>query len=320
MSHEIRTPINTIIGLNEMILREDISDEVAQDAKNIQSASRLLLSLINDILDMSKIESGRMELVPVVYDLGDMLSELVGMMWIKAQEKGLDFHIDIDPGIPSKLTGDEMRIKQVMVNLLTNAVKYTRQGSIWLRIGGTTEGIMLHMHVEVEDTGIGIKEEDLPGLFDVYKRLEMKENYHVEGTGLGLSIANQFLSLMGSELKVESEYGKGSKFYFDLDQEIVDVTPLGEEFNPTLADVMAEHHSGGTFVAPAAKILVVDDNKMNRQVVRSLLKATQIQIMEASGGEESVEMAKKHIYNIIYKCFSQIFINIFVYTFQLYFI
>ncbi len=299
MSHEIRTPINAVLGMDEMILRETRDTQILEYANDIYGAGQHLLSIINQILDSSKIESGKMEITPMDYDLGDLIHNTFNLMIQRASEADLSLTVEVDKNLPRGLLGDEMRIKQVMVNLLTNAVKYTRQGSIWLRIGGTTEGIILHMHVEVEDTGIGIKEEDLPGLFDVYKRLEMKENYHVEGTGLGLSIANQFLSLMGSELKVESEYGKGSKFYFDLDQEIVDVTPLGEDFNPTLADVMAEHHSGGTFVAPAAKILVVDDNKMNRQVVRSLLKATQIQIQEAAGGEQAVEMAKKHVYNII---------------------
>lgn len=299
MSHEIRTPINAVLGMDEMILRETRDTQILEYANNIYGAGQHLLSIINQILDSSKIESGKMEITPMDYDLGDLIHNTFNLMIQRASEADLSFAVEVDKNLPRGLLGDEMRIKQVMVNLLTNAVKYTRQGGIWLRVSGYTEGVTLHMHVEVEDTGIGIQEEDLPGLFDVYKRLELKENYHVEGTGLGLSIANQFLSLMGSELKVESEYGKGSKFFFDLDQEIVDVTPLGEDFNPTYADVMEEHHSGGSFISPAAKVLVVDDNKMNRKVVRSLLKATQIQIQEAAGGEQAVEMAKKHVYNII---------------------
>ena len=299
MSHEIRTPINAVLGMDEMILRETRDTQILEYANDIYGAGQHLLSIINQILDSSKIESGKMEITPMDYDLGGLIHDTFNLMIQRASEADLSFTVDVNKSLPRGLLGDEMRIKQVIMNLLTNAIKYTKQGGVWLRINGETEGAVLHLHVEVEDTGIGIKEEDLPGLFDVYKRLELKENYHVEGTGLGLSIANQFLSLMGSELKVESEYGKGSKFYFDLEQEIVDVTPLGEDFNPTLAEVMAEYHSGGSFIAPAAKILVVDDNKMNRQVVRSLLKATQIQIHEASGGEEAVEMAKKHVYNII---------------------
>ncbi len=299
MSHEIRTPINAVLGMDEMILRETRDTQILEYANDIYGAGQHLLSIINQILDSSKIESGKMEITPMDYDLGDLIHSTFNLMIQRASEADLSFTVEVDKALPRGLMGDEMRIKQIMVNLLTNAFKYTKQGNVWLRVSGQTEGATLRLHVEVEDTGIGIKEEDLPELFDVYKRLELKENYHVEGTGLGLSIASQFLSLMGSQLKVESEFGKGSKFYFDLDQEIMDVTPLGEDFNPNLADVMAEHHSGGSFISPASKILVVDDNKMNRQVVRSLLKATQIQIQEASGGEQAVEMAKKHVYNII---------------------
>ena len=299
MSHEIRTPINAVLGMDEMILRETRDTQILEYANDIYGAGQHLLSIINQILDSSKIESGKMEITPMDYDLGDLIHNTFNLLIQRASEADLSLVVDVNKALPRGLFGDEMRIKQVMVNLLTNAIKYTKAGSIWLRIDGEVSGDNLRLHVEVEDTGVGIKEEDLPGLFDVYKRLELKENYHVEGTGLGLSIASQFLGLMGSELKVESEYGKGSKFYFDIDQQIIDVTPLGEEFQPSEAEVFAEHHSGGSFIAPAAKILVVDDNKMNRQVVRSLLKATQIQIQEASGGEESVEMAKKHVYNVI---------------------
>ena len=299
MSHEIRTPINAVLGMDEMILRESNDTKILEYANDIYGAGQHLLSLVNQILDSSKIESGKMEITPVEYDLGDMIHTLFNMVVQRTTDTDLGLTVEVDKTLPRKLIGDEMRIKQVMINLLTNAVKYTKEGGIWLRIRGEKEGKILHLYVEVQDTGIGIKEEDLPALFDVYKRLELKENYHVEGSGLGLNISYEFLQLMGSELKVESSYGKGSKFYFVLNQEIADDSILGETYDPTDTQVFEEHHSGGSFVAPEAKILVVDDNKMNRQVVSSLLKVTKMQIVEATGGEEAVEIASKQCFNMI---------------------
>ncbi|MBP0966148.1 MAG: fatty acid-binding protein DegV, partial [Oscillospiraceae bacterium] len=200
MSHEIRTPINTIFALNEMILRENINDEVAEDAANIQSASKMLLHLINDILDMSKFASGKMKLTPVVYNPGDMLSEIVGMLWIRAKEKGLDFQVHVSPDIPVELLGDEVRIKQILINVLNNAIKYTPQGSVSLTIQpGETENGILHVIYSVSDTGIGIKKENIPYLFSAFKRMDEEKNRHIEGTGLGLSIVRQFVDLMGGK-------------------------------------------------------------------------------------------------------------------------
>ena len=223
MSHEIRTPINTIIGLNEMILREDVSDEVAEDARNIQSASRMLLSLINDILDMSKMESGKMEIVRVSYDTGRMLSELVNMIWGRANEKGLKFVIDVDPYLPAQLFSDEVRIKQILINLLNNAVKYTEKGEVSLSIhcSRTAKGKVMVTY-QVEDTGMGIKSESIPYLFDAFKRVDEEKNRYIEGTGLGLSIVKQLVELLGGEITVSSVYTKGSTFTVSIEQETVD--------------------------------------------------------------------------------------------------
>ena len=301
MSHEIRTPINTIIGLNEMILREDISDEVAQDAKNIQSASRLLLSLINDILDMSKIESGRMELVPVVYDLGDMLSELVGMMWIKAQEKGLDFHIDIDPGIPSKLTGDEMRIKQILINLLSNAIKYTNEGSVTLSLSCEQpkpgQAVITYT---VADTGIGIKKESIPYLFTTFRRVDETHNRYIEGTGLGLSIVKEFVELMDGEITVNSIYTQGSTFIVRIPQEIADESAVGELSMETRHALNARKHYRQSFEAPDANILAVDDNAANLLVVKKLLRDTKVSIDTASSAEEALKKTLEKSYHVIF--------------------
>ena len=301
MSHEIRTPINTIIGLNEMILREDISDEVAQDARNIQSASKLLLSLINDILDMSKIESGRMELVPVVYDIGEMLSELVGMMWIKAQEKGLEFHVDIDPGIPSKLIGDEVRIKQILINLLSNAIKYTGEGSVTLSISyeqkGPGQAVLTYT---VADTGIGIKKESIPHLFTTFRRVDEANNRLIEGTGLGLSIVKEFVELMNGEITVNSIYTQGSTFIVRIPQRIVDESTVGELSMETRHALNARKHYRQSFEAPDANILAVDDNAANLLVVKKLLRDTKVSIDTAASAEEALKKTLEKSYHVIF--------------------
>ena len=228
MSHEIRTPINTIIGLNEMTLREDISDEIAENAINIQNASKMLLTTINDILDLSKLESGKMELVLSQYVVSSIFSDLVNLIWIRAQQKELEFIVDIDPEIPSMLYGDEIRIKQVIANLLTNAVKYTDTGSVILSAKGErVEPDVFLLRISVEDTGKGLRKEDLENLFDSFKRIDEKENRNVEGTGLGLTIARQLMEMMGGKIYVDSVYHKGSVFTVEIRQHIVNPQPIG---------------------------------------------------------------------------------------------
>ncbi len=300
MSHEIRTPINTIIGLNEIILRGDIPEDVAENARNIQGASKLLLTLINDILDISKIKSGKMEIVNVSYETGTLFSEIVNMIWIKAREKGLEFKLHIDSSIPSMLCGDEVRIKQVLINLLNNAVKYTSEGVVTLSVRCERLNInRVRVWYSVEDTGQGVKKENIPYIFNAFRRVDEEKNRHIEGTGLGLSIVKQLVELMDGEISVNSVYTKGSKFIVMLEQDIIDDSELGTF---TLTSRVKAHEGEQyrqSFEAPDAHILVVDDNEMNLVVVRKLLSATKIQIDTASSGEECLRLTQTQHYNCI---------------------
>ncbi len=301
MSHEIRTPINTIIALNEMILRENISEEVAEDAANIQSASKMLLHLINDILDMSKFASGQMKLTPTVYHPGDMLSEIVGMLWIRAKEKQLDFQVNVSSDLPAELLGDEIRIKQILINVLNNAIKYTNEGSVSLSIQpGETENGLLNVIYSVSDTGIGIKKENIPYLFTAFKRVDEQQNRHIEGTGLGLSIVQQFVDLMGGRITVNSIYTKGSTFIIEIPQKAVGTQHIGEITidSGQTAFKRQTHFSG--FEAPEAKVLVVDDNAPNLLVVSKLLRDTKVQVDTVPSGEEALKRTLNQYYHVIF--------------------
>ncbi|MCR5511178.1 MAG: response regulator [Lachnospiraceae bacterium] len=298
MSHEIRTPINAILGMNEMILREAGSDGIVEYARNIKVSGRNLLQLINSILDFSKIEDGKMDIVPVRYSVKSMITYLVNSIQERANAKGLDFILDIDPELPSELFGDDARISQVILNLLTNAVKYTPEGSVTMIMEGrekTADSIKLY--VEVKDTGIGIKEEDMEKLFESFERLDVTRNRNIEGTGLGMSIITKLLSLMDSEIKVNSVYGEGSVFYFELLQKIEDPVPIGEY--RLLSPEDEEELYSESFHAPDARIMIVDDTKMNVTVACSLLKKTQIQIDTAYNGVEAVRLAERQEYDVI---------------------
>ena len=304
MSHEIRTPINTIIGLNEMILRENISDEVAQDANNVRSASKILLHLINDILDMSKFESGKMELTPVKYDMGKMISELVGMFWMRVKEKGLEFHVDVDPELPLEFFGDEVRIEQILINILNNAIKYTTEGSITLSIQyrRMDEKKCLVIY-NVTDTGMGIKKESMPYLFTAFKRIDETENRHIEGTGLGLSIVKQLVELMNGDITVNSVYTKGSTFIITIPQEIagdakIKLGNFDLEKNREEKKKSQVYHA--RFEAPEAKILAVDDNASNLLVFTKLLRDTGMKIDTVQSGKLALEKTLTNEYNIIF--------------------
>ena len=301
MSHEIRTPINTIIALNEMILREDISDEVAEDAANIQSASKMLLHLINDILDMSKFASKQMKLTQIVYNPGDMLSEIVGMLWIRAKEKNLDFQVNVSPDIPAELLGDEIRIKQILINVLNNAIKYTNVGSVSLSIqSGETENGIMNVIYSVSDTGIGIKKENIPYLFSAFKRIDEEKNRHIEGTGLGLSIVRQFVDLMGGKITVNSIYTKGSTFIIEIPQKIIGTQQIGEiKIESDMAVNARKEHFAG-FEAPEARVLVVDDNASNLLVVSKLLRDTKVQTECVPSGEEALKRTLNQHYHVIF--------------------
>ena len=300
MSHEIRTPINAVLGMNEMVLRESESENIREYAVNIHNAGKTLLSIINDVLDLSKIESGKMEIVAADYDIRMLIVDIENMISMRAEEKNLKFVIEADKTIPMKLYGDEMRVKQCIINLLTNSVKYTKQGSIHLMIEKVkTEDGMINLRVSVKDTGIGIKEKDLDKLFDSFIRLDMSKNRNVEGTGLGLNITRRLVEMMGGKLNVTSVYGEGSTFSFVIPQKIVDFQEMGnyKECLKEMTDNLVSKHKN--FIAPTANILSVDDNRVNIAVVKGLLKKIQIKCDSALSGVECLEKVAQNRYDVI---------------------
>lgn len=297
MSHEIRTPINAIIGMNEMISRETKDAEIRQYSVDIRNSANSLLGIINDLLDNAKIESGKMEIVTVEYKLADLLHEVYQTCVIKAKEKKLELVFDIDEKLPSEYLGDDLRLKQILINLVNNAIKYTDNGYVKLKILGRRKNDVMKLIISVTDTGHGIRREDIKYLFDEFRRVDEAKNRNTEGTGLGLAITNKLLSMMGSTLNVESEFGKGSVFYFKLDQKIVSETPVGDFRNRKLPE---KTEYVGKFTAPNARILVVDDNAVNRKVFVGLLKKTKIQIDEAESGYQCIEMVRKKKYDIVF--------------------
>ncbi len=298
MSHEIRTPINAVLGMNEMILQESNEESIRNYAEDVKNSSELLLSIINDILDSSKIESGKMELVPVDYAMGSLLNDLYNMISIRAKDKELKLVFQVDATMPRGYFGDDKRIRQVLLNLLTNAVKYTEKGTVTMNVTCRREGQMARLCFSVKDTGIGIKEADLDKLCEAFQRVDLTRNRNVEGTGLGMTIASQFLKLMDSELKIQSEYEKGSEFSFELLQPIVDEAPLGE-FQSRL-EKSAQARKKIDVFAPEAKVLVVDDNKMNIKVFCGLLKHTQMQMFTAESGKACLDLLAKQKIDLIF--------------------
>ena len=299
MSHEIRTPINAVLGMNEMVLRESNDESIKEYAVNIQSAGRNLLSLINSILDFSKIEEGKMEIIPVKYDTSTMIETLINSVSQRAEDKGLIFETHIDENIPSGLYGDDVRVAQVAVNLLTNAVKYTNKGRVTLDIAGETrDESIFKLSVKVKDTGIGIKQEDLGKMFESFTRLEETRNRAIEGTGLGMSIVIRLLEMMGSKLEVQSEYGKGSEFSFVVDQMITDGTPIGD-FKQKAKAVAEQSTETNYLYAPEANILVVDDNEMNLKVIKNLLKLNGIKPDMVDSGSKALEKLSEYNYDIV---------------------
>lgn len=297
MSHEIRTPINAILGMNEMILRESEENSIQEYAQNIQSASEDLLSIVNEILDFSKVASGKMELVPVEYDVAALIRDCSTIVETRAAGKDLRLEVSCDESTPSKLCGDATRIRQIISNLLTNAVKYTPSGTIIFRIRWARDKEGIKLIASVEDTGIGISEENQKRLFDTFERFDMEKNRNIEGTGLGLSITKQLVDLMKGEIGVYSELGKGSLFYVEIPQKVVSMEPIGklnQEVNVEQTKVDKEKYH-----APKAKILVVDDVRMNVRVIQSLLKRTKIQIDTATSGKECLALAAENTYDLI---------------------
>ncbi len=304
MSHEIRTPINGIIGMNTMLMKnidQGNTEEMMEYAKNIQSASQTLLSIINDILDISKIESGRMEIVPVEYDLFSILNDCYNMNQARAGEKGLKFELEIDRDLPSSMYGDEVHIRQIINNFLSNAVKYTQKGKVLLRMTAEERrDDIIRLRIEIKDSGIGIREEDQEKLFQNFTRLDEKKNRNIEGTGLGLSLTKKLVDLMNGEIRVKSEYGMGSVFTVFLDQKIVSDTPIGDFNERYRSFVHREEKKTYGRIAPDARILVVDDVQMNLDVARGLLDSSNATIEVASSGEECLELVKENHYDLIF--------------------
>ena len=300
MSHEIRTPINSIVGLNELILRENPSEEIQEYAKSIQNASKMLLSLVNDILDLSQLEIQKMQLVEREYRTYDMFHEIVDVMQVRMNEKNLNFMVNIDSNLPSVMLGDERRIKQIILNILTNAVKYTNEGSVTLTCGHElmSDG-RAGMTISVADTGIGIRKEELEYLFDAFMRLDMSKNHRIEGTGLGLSITKHLVDLMGGNISVDSIYTQGSMFTVMIPQTIVDDTRMGDFLSESKNNTVGAYYSK-SFEAPEARVLIVDDDDLNLIITTKLLQETKMIIDTASSAEECLRKTKRRYYNLIF--------------------
>ena len=298
MSHEIRTPIHAIIGMNEMVLRECEDHKIRRYSENIKSASSSLLSLINDILDFSKIEAGKIEIVNEEYRLDSLLNDVITMIQYAAEEKELVFETSIDKELPSVMHGDIVRLRQIMVNILNNAIKYTQEGTVSLSI--TQEDFSEEkttLKISVKDTGVGIKEEDLQKLFVNFQRLDINKNRSVEGTGLGLAITHSLTTQMGGRIEVESTYGEGSEFVIYIPQQVIDAKGIGD-FKATKrssADTLYTHG----FAAPTAEILVVDDHNMNLFVMESLLKSTKAKVTTCDSGEACLKHMSRYSYDIV---------------------
>ena len=299
MSHEIRTPLTTILGMDEVILKKYEDGPIYEYARDIHSAGNTLLHIINDILDFSKIESGQLELTSKNYKLGRVLRDVDNMVRMRAQQKGLEFITQIDKTLPNDLFGDRTRVHQIMVNILNNAVKYTKRGHVKFSLAGErcSDPTSIVLHIAVADTGIGMHAEDLPKLFKSFNRLDMKQNHNVEGTGLGLAITGRLIDMMGGRVDVESTYGVGSTFHIVLPQRIVGTATLKDfEAEDSHAVKKARKTS---FTAPDARVLIVDDNEMNRVVLRSLMKDTKVQVDAVEGGEECLAKVKDTAYDVI---------------------
>jgi signal transduction histidine kinase/DNA-binding NarL/FixJ family response regulator/HPt (histidine-containing phosphotransfer) domain-containing protein len=320
MSHEIRTPINAILGMNEIILRNsleskdslpkerekicDVFKDICIYSGNIESAGNNLLSIINDILDFSKIEAGKLEIINADYRFGSVLNDVSNMIVFKAQSKNLKYHVQVESNVPDHLFGDEVRIRQIITNILNNAVKYTETGSVSLNVScdpnSTIEkGELIDLIITVRDTGIGIRPEDIDKLFKKFERMDLERNSTVEGTGLGLAITQSLLTLMNGRIKVDSIYGEGSTFTIHIPQKVVSCEPVGnfrEKFEKSMKTAKARTE---IFHAPDARILIVDDTGMNLTVAIGLLRHTKIQIDTALSGAESIRLAAKNSYDVI---------------------
>lgn len=298
MSHEIRTPINAILGMNEMILRECNDENIAGYAENINSSGQTLLSLINEILDLSKIEAGKIEIIPDEYSLESLVRETVVMVRERIEKKNLKFEIEMDENLPASLWGDRKRIREIVLNFLTNSAKYTREGKITYSITGTKNADNIEMLFSVKDTGTGIREEDLKKMYGRFERFDIEKNRNIEGTGIGLRISRELAKLMGGDIEVDSVYGKGSEFALRIKQKIVDFEPVGKvDFKKNVS--AKEKKYSVLFKAPKASVLVVDDIDLNLYVIENLLKQTEMKVSLAQSGDECINLCKKEKFDLI---------------------
>ncbi len=302
MSHEIRTPLNGILGMDEMIIRETRQSSIKKYALDIKSAGNTLLSLINDILDLSKIEAGSFEIIPGDYSITSVLNDIVNMTRHKAVAKDIEYIFNVSPDIPSDLFGDEIRVRQVMLNIINNAIKYTNKGQVNIEV--YTEEIpseeeMINLVVKVSDTGRGIRKDDMDKLFTSFQRLEEKKNRNIEGTGLGLHITQRLLELMDGKIEVESTYGAGSTFTLTIPQKVVNNQAIGDFSEAVSRFVSNMEVEETTLYAPSASLLVVDDNAMNLEVMEGLLRESKIKVELAESGQECIDKVKMNDYDVV---------------------
>ena len=290
MSHEIRTPLNAIVGFSQALSEEDINDNAKDEVKDIMMASNSLLELVNGILDISKIESGKIEIVNTEYQFKNIYDELVILAKARMGDKPLDFRCHYDEDIPSVLYGDYTRVKQVILNILTNAVKYTREGYIDFSVSSVRKDDICRLIISVEDSGIGIKQENIPKLFTKFERLDLEKNITIEGTGLGLAITKKLVELMNGTIVVQSIYGKGSKFTIAIDQRVVHKEVVVEKSEEKK---VSEVHAEGR------KVLIVDDNKINLKVASRLLENYKLDITTVESGALCIDKVNSDTYDLI---------------------
>ena len=296
MSHEIRTPMNAILGINEIMIHNGLSGKNLRYAKDIEGSGRALLSIINNILDFAKIESGKMEIVEDEYEMQEILQNVISMFTVRTLDLPIDFHVRVDESIPKKMMGDEVRIRQILNNILGNAVKFTKKGSVTLDVSWERNESRALVLMKVSDTGIGIRQEDLEKIFLSFQQVDTRRNHSVEGTGLGLAITRDILKMMGGNITIESTYGKGSTFRMYFEQDILDDSPMG----PLVYDSENMEELGAEFQVENARILLVDDNRVNLRVAEGLLEPYGVKIDMVESGVACLEKTKEITYDIIY--------------------